>query len=122
MINIDDVAQVAPYLEANLSFFGHTHVQGVFICHTIGVQRIQGPGHDAETVEIEIGKSLRYLVNPGSVGQPRDGDPRAGYAIYDSEQRVVTLHRVAYDVQGAQKQIVDAGLPGVLALRLATGN
>jgi diadenosine tetraphosphatase ApaH/serine/threonine PP2A family protein phosphatase len=62
-----------------------------------------------------------YLINPGSVGQPRDGDPRAGYAIYQPDARVVTLRRAVYDVRSAQKKIIEAGLPELLALRLEAG-
>ena len=61
----------------------------------------------------------KYLVNPGSVGQPRDGDPRAAYAIVDVEERQVTMMRVSYAVEAAQAKVVKAGLPDVLAQRLA---
>jgi diadenosine tetraphosphatase ApaH/serine/threonine PP2A family protein phosphatase len=60
-------------------------------------------------------------VNPGAVGQPRDGDPRAGYAIVDVEARRVDLLRLAYDVAATQQKIIDAELPEVLARRLAVG-
>jgi diadenosine tetraphosphatase ApaH/serine/threonine PP2A family protein phosphatase len=63
----------------------------------------------------------RYLINPGSVGQPRDGDWRAAFAIYDDAQMTVTFCRVPYDVQLAQSRIVEAGLPDRLALRLRDG-
>ena len=61
------------------------------------------------------------MVNPGAVGQPRDGDPRAAYAVYDSTARTLTLARVEYDVERAQQRIRDAGLPDILARRLAVG-
>ena len=64
---------------------------------------------------------LRYLVNPGSVGQPRDGDPRASYAVIDTDTRRVSVRRVAYDVEAAQRKIRQAGLPEFLADRLAVG-
>jgi diadenosine tetraphosphatase ApaH/serine/threonine PP2A family protein phosphatase len=62
-----------------------------------------------------------YLINPGSVGQPRDGDPRAAYAVYDPEVRLVTLFRTEYDIAGAQRKILNAGLPEMLAARLQAG-
>ena len=65
--------------------------------------------------------SKRYVVNPGSVGQPRDGDPRASYAIIDTDRKQMGIHRVPYDVEGAQRKIREAGLPGFLADRLAIG-
>jgi diadenosine tetraphosphatase ApaH/serine/threonine PP2A family protein phosphatase len=61
------------------------------------------------------------MINPGSIGQPRDGDPRAAFALYDTEARVVTFHRIPYDVMRAQKKIMAAGLPEHLAARLAEG-
>jgi diadenosine tetraphosphatase ApaH/serine/threonine PP2A family protein phosphatase len=72
-------------------------------------------------VELALEADTRYLINPGSVGQPRDGDPRAAFAIYDTERRVITLIRVEYPVELAQKRILDAGLPASLAHRLALG-
>jgi diadenosine tetraphosphatase ApaH/serine/threonine PP2A family protein phosphatase len=60
-------------------------------------------------------------VNPGSVGQPRDGDPRAAWALLDLEERVMTFRRTPYDVAGAQAAILSAGLPPLLATRLAEG-
>ena len=64
---------------------------------------------------------MRFLVNVGSVGQPRDGDPRAGYATYDSDSRSLVLFRRAYPVEIAQRKILAAGLPQTLANRLANG-
>jgi diadenosine tetraphosphatase ApaH/serine/threonine PP2A family protein phosphatase len=74
---------------------------------------------DAET--IDAGDSVRTLVNPGSVGQPRDGDPRAAYARFDTDTRTVHLHRVAYDIAEAQRRIREAGLHPNLAERLSVG-
>ncbi len=113
-------AQLAPYLDRVLSFFGHTHLQGGFLCHRNGVKRIGPPGRDRRmTVELE--RDLLYLMNPGSVGQPRDGDPRAAYLIHDSEERTVEFRRVEYAIQSAQAKILDAGLPELLAVRLEFG-
>ena len=64
---------------------------------------------------------MRYLINPGSVGQPRDGNPLASFAIYDSDTRVVTIHRIPYRLRRAQRKILKAGLPRPLADRLAIG-
>jgi predicted phosphodiesterase len=116
-----EVAQVAPYLDSNVSFFGHTHMQGAFLCHRNGVKRLHSVEPDSTDSTLELEKDVDYMLNPGSVGQPRDGDPRAAYAVYDSEARLVTFVRAAYDIEGAQKKILRAGLPEVLALRLAAG-
>jgi diadenosine tetraphosphatase ApaH/serine/threonine PP2A family protein phosphatase len=96
-------------------------LQGGFLCHRNGVRRLRSVDSEAgaETLDLEAGAS--YLINPGSVGQPRDGDPRAAYAIYQPDARTVTLCRAEYDVAAAQKKILDAGLPELLALRLEAG-
>ncbi|MCX6985544.1 MAG: metallophosphoesterase, partial [Lentisphaerae bacterium] len=71
---------------------------------------------------ISIQKGWKYLINIGSVGQPRNKDPRASFAIYDTEANTVTRLRLAYDVVTAQNKIRDAGLPDRLAARLERGN
>ena len=121
VVSEHDVAQVAPYLDSSVSFFGHTHLQCGFQCHRNGVRRLRSvdAGSDAEVLDLEAGGS--YLINPGSVGQPRDGDPRAAYAIYQPDASVITLCRTEYDVGSAQKKILEAGLPELLALRLGAG-
>jgi len=116
-----EAAQVAPYLDGSVSFFGHTHWQGGFLCHRNGVKRLNGAGGSRDEVTIELERDVRYLVNPGSVGQPRDADPRAAYLIYEPGAGLVTFRRVEYDVESAQKKIIDAGLPDLLALRLQAG-
>ena len=71
---------------------------------------------------ISIQKGWKYLINIGSVGQPRNKDPRASFAIYDTEANTVTRLRLTYDIATAQKKIREAGLPERLALRLERGN
>jgi len=116
-----DAAQLAPYLDSSLSFFGHTHLQGGFLCHPNGVKRLARVRANAEAETFELEPDLNYLINPGSVGQPRDGDPRAAYAVYEPGPRLVTLCRAPYDIAAAQKKILEAGLPELLALRLGVG-
>ena len=74
-----------------------------------------------QRVELKLRPEGTYLINPGSIGQPRDGDPRAGFALYDTDETLVTFYRMPYDIAGAQKRILDAGLPPRLAERLADG-
>ena len=100
--------------ETPVAFFGHTHVPGIFLLEQ-GMARFRR----AERIALEPGQ--KALVNVGSVGQPRDGDPRAAYALYDSGSGVVEIRRVEYPVERAQRKIVEAGLPGFLARRLAVG-
>ena len=121
LITENDAGQVAPYLETDVSFFGHTHIQGGFLCHRNGVKRLTGPPDGSAETTLELERDVSYLINPGSVGQPRDNDPRAGYAIYEPDARLVTFYRAEYDIAAAQKKIFDAGLPDTLALRLSLG-
>jgi diadenosine tetraphosphatase ApaH/serine/threonine PP2A family protein phosphatase len=102
-----------------LCLFGHTHYPVTFQCadSTLGAV---GPSPDAES-RLPLDDQVRYLVNPGAVGQPRDGDPRAAYAIVDTVARHVELFRVEYPVEAAQSKVIAAGLPDVLARRLAVG-
>jgi predicted phosphodiesterase len=113
LVNIEDVQHLQ--LERTLSFFGHTHLQGGFWIHRNGVRPLQPGG------SVTVEDTAAYLVNPGSVGQPRDHDPRAAYAIYDSESRRVDYYRVDYDIASTVRKILDAGLPEVLGLRLTRG-
>jgi diadenosine tetraphosphatase ApaH/serine/threonine PP2A family protein phosphatase len=115
LITPRDAADVYADLDSRLSFFGHTHVQGGFLIARGGVKRIL----PAQTLQLEPGHY--YLVNPGSVGQPRDGDPRAAYALYSAEQQTVEFRRVRYDTAAAAEKIRAAGLPESLALRLYAG-
>ena len=106
-----------------LCLFGHTHYPVTFDFRN-GRLGSAGPSPDAESeLDVSAGgdgvKGVKYLVNPGSVGQPRDGDPRAAYAIVDTSRRRVELLRVAYPVDIAQQKVLEAGLPEVLARRLS---
>lgn len=101
-----------------LCLLGHTHVQGIFrLGQYVSAERTSArvpyPFHYA-TIS-------RALVNCGAVGQPRDGDPRAAYGVLDTDAKVLTLGRVAYDVESAQAKILAADLPASLAQRLAIG-
>lgn len=116
-----EASQAFEYLEARLAFFGHTHVQGGFIWNHSRVETIPRTASRIDRQMMEIDADCAYLVNPGSVGQPRDGDPRAAYCVYDTGASIVTYHRVPYDVLEAQRKIRAAGLPDVLADRLAVG-
>jgi predicted phosphodiesterase len=116
-----EAGQAFGYLEARLAFFGHTHVQGGFIWNQSRVETIARTAARTDRQRMEIDPECAYLVNPGSVGQPRDGDPRAAYAVYDSGAQMLTYFRAAYDVEAAQKRIREVGLPPVLADRLSVG-
>jgi len=101
-----------------LCLFGHTHVVAGY--QVTREMRSVGGIHDTP-IHIPTNGGARFLVNCGAVGQPRDGDPRAAYGIVDTSTRTVSLARVEYDLAAAQAKIVAAGLPEVLAQRLAVG-
>jgi diadenosine tetraphosphatase ApaH/serine/threonine PP2A family protein phosphatase len=101
-----------------LCLFGHTHLPVIFLQ---SASRFEGTVPEGETYTLPLEPGIRYLVNPGSVGQPRDGDPRAAFAIYDGEKRELALRRVEYPVAEAQQKITAAGLPVSLANRLGLG-
>ncbi|OFV82226.1 MAG: hypothetical protein A2Y78_00625 [Acidobacteria bacterium RBG_13_68_16] len=110
-------------LPASVTFFGHSHVPCMFELTTDGGnESLVGVLLRGSRVVIDLDPARRYLINPGSVGQPRDRDPRASYAVYDSAIRRFTLHRVAYNVEAARKRILSAGLPAILADRLVHGS
>jgi predicted phosphodiesterase len=100
-------------------FFGHTHLPTLFVDEG---GRIDGRAlRDGDPVSLAADGSKRFMVNPGSVGQPRDGDPRASMMIVDTEQATAVVHRVPYAIETAAAKIRDAGLPVALAERLSFG-
>ena len=99
-----------------LCVLGHTHTPGIFEKRTA-----EDPGGQIPAATLELEKECRYIVNVGSVGQPRDGDPRAAYCVFDTVEKRVEIKRVAYDLETAQRKIRAAGLPEMLAERLETG-
>jgi len=99
--------------DGQLCFIGHSH-QPIIFSRREGDQRWPAELYTCRPDD-------RYIINVGSVGQPRDGDPRASYAILDDQRGTVQLRRVKYDIQTAQRKILQAGLPPLLAVRLAHG-
>ena len=102
-------------------FFGHTHAQALFARSDGRTRRVSPSLAPTREVQIQLEPRAAYLINPGSVGQPRDGDPRAAYAIFDSATRQVSLRRALYDNLATEKKIVAVGLPPKLGARLALG-
>jgi diadenosine tetraphosphatase ApaH/serine/threonine PP2A family protein phosphatase len=101
-----------------VSFFGHTHIPSLFAL--VG-NRMQIAILRGTSGRIVLEPEGRYLINPGSIGQPRDRDPRASFMTYDSNRRVVRWYRVPYPIVTAQRRIRRASLPVTLAERLAVG-
>jgi predicted phosphodiesterase len=111
----DKLAAAASFTYQNtaICFFGHTHVPVAFIRDSV----VRGGTYSK--FKVEPGK--KYFVNVGAVGQPRDNNPKAAYVVYDADEATIELRRLEYDIPGAQKKILDAGLPPRLAERLAYG-
>ncbi len=105
------------YFKSPFCLVGHSHVPLVF---SYGENGACSANKFLTNEELVLGKS-RLIINPGGVGQPRDGDPRASYAIYDSETRLVTLYRIPYDIGATQDKMMKYGLPTRLATRLSYG-
>lgn len=102
-----------------LCLFGHTHVQIGY--ELTGDQFTLTTLDLARPLQVPIAEGGKHLLNPGSVGQPRDGDPRAAFGVVDTDTRIVTIHRIDYPIAQAQARILAEGLPEVLAQRLALG-
>jgi diadenosine tetraphosphatase ApaH/serine/threonine PP2A family protein phosphatase len=115
LVTADDGFDAFPHFATRWCFVGHSHVPGAWSLGSAG------PDHHARATSVRSERGRRYIVNVGSVGQPRDRDPRAAYAVWDVEAGQVDVQRVAYDVATARRKIVEAGLPRFLADRLAEG-
>ena len=100
------------HISERLVFIGHSHVPGIFSS--------KGEYFYVEKVELNL-KEYRYIVNVGSVGQPRDGDPRACFVIFDEETAQLEFVRLEYNIQKTYQEIMDQGLPPILAMRLLEG-
>jgi len=101
------------YQFTQVCFYGHTHVPRIF--------EKDDAVRAARGTDVQLQRGVKYFVNVGSVGQPRDGDWRASYAIYDAQAQTISIRRLEYDIETAQAKIRAAGLPSLLADRLALG-
>ena len=114
LTDVVDAAESFACMEEKVCFVGHTHVPKIFVHAGQNVYELPGQ-------ETEVDQRYRYIVNIGSVGQPRDGIPLAAYGIFDTGAGLIGVHRVRYDIAGAQRKIRAAGLPENLAKRLELG-
>ena len=124
VVTLRDALEPLMAFSVTLTFFGHTHLQGGFSLNEKASDTFR-PAYrtvgQAEFCNWRLAKDHHYLINPGSVGQPRDGDWRAAFAVFDSDALAVTFHRTPYNLKSAQDRILDANLPQRLASRLAAG-
>jgi predicted phosphodiesterase len=124
ILNMRDAWAPLQQMKTDITLFGHTHIQGGFAQKEHDWHEVRPQFHtrsDRESWSLRLPPGTRHLINPGSVGQPRDFDWRAAYAIYDSTRAEITYHRVPYDVVASQGRILMAGLPERLAARLREG-
>ena len=124
IISMRDAWSPLQRMSTEITFFGHTHLQGAFSQQAPEWQEIRplyNSEDEPEEFAIDVPVGTRHLINPGSVGQPRDGDWRAAFAIYDAVAERVIFHRIPYDVAAAQQAIRSARLPERLASRLSAG-
>ena len=124
LVSVRDAVEPLMTDSVPLTFFGHTHLQGGFSAQG-EISEAYRPAYrtvgQPESSDWPLRPDRRFLINPGSVGQPRDGDWRAGFAVFDSDAGVVSFYRVPYNLRVAQEKILAAKLPQRLATRLATG-
>jgi predicted phosphodiesterase len=113
-----EALNVFRHAEFPVCFFGHSHFPVIFALSPDAITTILTV---APSFRFKLKPGVRYLINPGSVGQPRDGNPLTSFALYDSDSRVVTIHRIPYQVRETQAKILKAGLPRPLADRLSVG-
>jgi diadenosine tetraphosphatase ApaH/serine/threonine PP2A family protein phosphatase len=106
-------------MKTPVAFFGHTHYAEWFVDTGDGQLPVEHPLPSGGSAQLDPEK--RYLANPGAVGQPRDGNELASYAIYDDEACEIVIHRVAYDIAKAAMQMQEAGLPEAMHARLWMG-
>lgn len=124
IINANDASSHFQKQFTTTCFHGHTHIPKVFTWDGKHADEDTDATHQLYihgVSEFMLRPGVKYFINVGSVGQPRDHDPRACYAIFDTETQLVTLRRVVYDIAAAQKAILERGLPESLAERLAHG-
>jgi diadenosine tetraphosphatase ApaH/serine/threonine PP2A family protein phosphatase len=124
VVSLGDALAPLITLTSPLTFFGHTHLQGGFFANGSAADGFR-PEYKTvgqpESVALQLKSNARYLINPGSVGQPRDGDWRAAFAMFDTDAQIVHFHRTPYNLKSAQDRIFEAKLPPRLATRLAAG-
>jgi predicted phosphodiesterase len=124
IVSLGDALAPLISLAIPLTFFGHTHLQGGFFANGSSADGFRPEYRtvgQAESVSLHLKPETRYMINPGSVGQPRDGDWRAAFALFDTEAQVIHFHRTPYNLKSAQDRIFAANLPPRLATRLAAG-
>lgn len=105
------------FMDTSIGFFGHTHFPVIYLMRNEKIDIVPL----SEETRIKLDPNTRYLINPGSIGQPRDKNPKPSYIIFDSTKKELHLRRFTYDIKETQRKIREAGLPEILASRLEAG-
>ena len=112
-----EAAESFKFMETSIGFFGHTHFPIIYYLRNEKIDIVPL----SENMRIKLDVNTKYLINPGSVGQPRDKNPASSFIIFDSGKREINFIRFSYEVKATQKKIREAGLPELLASRLESG-
>lgn len=121
LISLHDAAAAKQFIMRPICFVGHTHLQRGWMWDRAGIHALDVPAAGQRERTHQLHPDALYLINPGSVGQPRDRTPLAAYALWDGERRTLAYRRTPYDVAAAQRRIIAAGLDPWLAERLGKG-
>jgi predicted phosphodiesterase len=112
-----EAAESFKFMETSIGFFGHTHFPIIYYLRNEKIDIVPL----SDNTKIKLDTNTRYLINPGSIGQPRDKNPSSSFIIFDSAKREISFMRFAYEIKATQKKIREAGLPELLASRLESG-
>ena len=112
-----DALESFKFMDTSIGFFGHTHFPIIYLLRN---EKIDVVPLNSKT-RIRLDRNTKYLINPGSIGQPRDKNPNSSYIIFDSTRRDISFFRFSYNFKKTQKKIINAGLPDTLASRLESG-
>jgi predicted phosphodiesterase len=112
-----EAAESFKFMETSIGFFGHTHFPIIYYLRNEKIDIVPL----SDNTKIKLDTNTRYLINPGSIGQPRDKNPSSSFIIFDSAKREISFIRFAYEIKATQKKIREAGLPELLASRLESG-
>ena len=112
-----EAAESFKFMDTSIGFFGHTHFPIIYYLRNEKIDIV--PLNENTRIKLDI--NTRYLINPGSIGQPRDKNPASSFIIFDSSKREISFIRFSYEIKATQKKIRDAGLPELLASRLESG-
>ncbi len=117
VFSVFEAVESMKFMKTSIGFFGHTHFPVIYFQRN---NKLNAIPLNSDT-KIKLDPNTRYLINPGSIGQPRDKNPKSSFIIYDSDKREITFKRYEYNLKKTQKKIRAAGLPELLASRLESG-